>query len=265
MSDDKFYVYALFRPWNGKPCYIGKGHGNRAFWHQTSAGHNRHWNRHLQAIFNKAGKLELEVPVVILRMGLEESVAFEIEQALIKSIGREKFGGPLVNRTDGGEGISGYRHSEASNEANRQAHLTENLSPDQRERLSQAHKGKYVSPETRIKLSEAKKGKPRPLHVIEAVRRAHLGAARSVETRRKISEKMKGRIVSDETKMKMSHTHRSCQNNQSAETRQKLSQCALNQWRDSDVRHRMHLALSLGQRRRWAFQKASSLVCLPVL
>jgi hypothetical protein len=43
-------------------------------------------------------------------------------------------------------------------------------------------------PERCRKIAEARRGKPRPAHVIEAVRQAHLGKPASEETRRRMSE-----------------------------------------------------------------------------
>ena len=47
---------------------------------------------------------------------------------------------------------------------------------------------KARDPERRAKIAASRRGKPRPPHVIEAVRRAHLGSKTSPETRRKMSE-----------------------------------------------------------------------------
>lgn len=106
MSDDSktiFYVYVLFRPWDGSPFYVGKGKGRRWLDHK----HGRR-NRHLVNIFNKATSLNLDIPKVKVRQNLTETEAFEIEKALIAAIGRKKNGGPLVNGTDGGEGTAGH-------------------------------------------------------------------------------------------------------------------------------------------------------------
>jgi hypothetical protein len=43
-------------------------------------------------------------------------------------------------------------------------------------------------PERCRKIAEARRGKPRPAHVIEAVRQAHLGKPASEETRQRMSE-----------------------------------------------------------------------------
>jgi hypothetical protein len=56
---------------------------------------------------------------------------------------------------------------------------------------------KARDPERRRKIAEARRGKPRPPHVVEAVRRAHLGTHHSKEARRKMSEahKRRGTLV----------------------------------------------------------------------
>ena len=108
---NKFYVYALFRPWNGQPCYIGKGSGERAYSHNWEA--EKHENKHLAAIYRKAG---CALPVVILHHGLDEATAFAYEIILISAIGRKDQAlGPLANKTDGGEGPSGARYYRSEN------------------------------------------------------------------------------------------------------------------------------------------------------
>ena len=56
---------------------------------------------------------------------------------------------------------------------------------------------KARDPERRRKIAEARRGKPRPPHVVEAVRRAHLGTHHSEEARRKMREahKRRGTLV----------------------------------------------------------------------
>jgi len=93
-----YYVYVYFRL-TGEPCYVGKGSENRFMKHLT-----RETNAHLRSIIKQAGG---DLPRVIIRNGLSERDAFATEIALIKAIGREAHGGPLVNLTDGGEGPSG--------------------------------------------------------------------------------------------------------------------------------------------------------------
>lgn len=138
-ADRNFYVYILFRPWDGSPCYAGKGKGDRWLRHEKDG--EKHCNLHLSNILKKAARLGMEIPKIKVRDGLTESEALKTEIAFIAAIGRKKNGGPLVNLTDGGDGVSGYV-------------------PSERERIltSLRHTGKTVGPDTRAKLSAISMG-----------------------------------------------------------------------------------------------------------
>jgi hypothetical protein len=123
-----FYVYVLFRP-DGRPCYIGKGCGERDKKHEKYGSHNPH----LRAIIKNAGGA---LPTVRFREGISDAEAHSLERLLIAAIGRETAGGPLVNQTDGGEGVSGIIRS-----------------PETRSRMSAAQMGKMVSVEQKLNQS----------------------------------------------------------------------------------------------------------------
>jgi hypothetical protein len=169
-----FYIYVVFRK-SGVPCYIGKGKGNR--WkNHLSKSHNRH----LRRIVAKEGN----IPIVVIRSGLTETEAFEIEIALIKAIGRQIHGGPLVNQTDGGEGVSGfkmppsalkklsarmtgkkvrlgYKTSDETKAKQRSLKLDVPLTPEHRKALSDSapYRGLKRPPEVGAAVSAGKKGK----------------------------------------------------------------------------------------------------------
>jgi hypothetical protein len=89
---NNFYVYAYLRE-DGSPYYIGKGSGERAW---------------------KKGKHEINKPkhkklIVIVETNLTEIGSLAVERRLIKWYGRKDNNtGILRNKTDGGEGISGW-------------------------------------------------------------------------------------------------------------------------------------------------------------
>lgn len=102
--DERFYVYVLYKPWSGEPCYVGKGQGDRIEEHFRLARRKRHYNRHLQNIILKAGG---DLPREVYADGLSNEEAFELERSLIARFGRKDRGGSLVNLTDGGDGHTG--------------------------------------------------------------------------------------------------------------------------------------------------------------
>jgi hypothetical protein len=226
-DDCKFYVYMMFRRWNGIPFYVGKGHGRRAY---LLRGRNPHFN-------NIVAKCAGDVPIIIIQRGMTEREAFDMERDLIRIIGRGE-NGPLVNLTDGGEGASGFKqspkivakrvasygsrkgmgkgrkHSEEAREKLRVIH--QNRTPETRERLSMALKGRKLSPEHCEKLGDAKRGKKQRADTIQKRAKANTGKTRSDETRARMSAAQKERFSKDGATEFLKYPR-------SAETRAKMS------------------------------------------
>ena len=149
-----YYVYSYLREDNS-PYYIGKGSGKRAY---------------------TKGPKEVKPPrdksrVRILKENLTEEDAFLVEKLYILMFGRKDLDtGILRNKTDGGDGASGY----------------------------------IVLPEERKRRSERMKGVKRPQWIYDKIAASNRGKKASPETREKISAAGKNRKCSEEHKRKVS-------------------------------------------------------------
>ena len=94
---NNFYVYLHRRKSDNKVLYVGKGSGNRAY---SKDSRNSHWK-------NTVTKHGYFVEIVFEELTEEE--AFSLEKDTILEF--TYFGYPLTNKTEGGEGISGYKHT----------------------------------------------------------------------------------------------------------------------------------------------------------
>lgn len=90
----KSYVYAL-KGADGKPFYIGKGNNNRCFQHIEEAKANLRGTFKLDTI-RRILSMGQEVHIEIVRHGLDDQTAFEVEAALIDILDLKIEGGNLV-------------------------------------------------------------------------------------------------------------------------------------------------------------------------
>lgn len=176
----EYYVYVIFRPDTGEPCYVGKGKNRR--WKQHRKSHNA-W---LRKIYAKYGDL----PITKVREDLTNDDATITEIALIAVIGRHAHGGPLVNMTDGGEGTPGYVFPEhvkiamcAASRLSRIGIKTGPMPLEQRMAISRAKTGVPQSPEACMAKSLATKGKPKSETHKKAIGLAKLGKPLSEKNR----------------------------------------------------------------------------------
>ncbi len=183
-----FYIYLNVHHDTGErvPFYVGKGsngrsdsvHGRNPFWHRVATKHG--------------------YTTEIMESGMTEEAAFALEKHLIKTIGRRDLGlGPLVNLTDGGEGMSGHVLSDETKAKMSATTTGRKLSDHHRQRISQGKKGMKFTDAHRKKLSDAKMGKPSKL-------KGKPGTPRTEEEKANLSAKLTGITRSAETRAKMS-------------------------------------------------------------
>ena len=150
----EYYTYAYLRE-DGTPYYIGKGTGYRLTSNSSRKG--------LRCPKDKDRVLKLKT-------NLTEEEAFKHEIYMISVYGRKDMGtGILHNHTDGGDGSSGYKHTEDTKQRIREA-LTGESNPCYNKSHSQEHrqkisnslkgrtpwnKGKKHSPETIEKIRQS--------------------------------------------------------------------------------------------------------------
>lgn len=159
-------VYRHIRKDNNEVFYIGIGVSKRRAFEKVKR--SDFWKQ----ITNKTDYI---VDILFEDISYEEAKAKEIE--LIKFYGRRDLGlGPLVNMTDGGEGMIGIKFSDE----------TKKKMSKSREGEKNHFFGKTHSDETKLKISSKKRG-----------------IIHSDETKKKMSEGSIGQIHSDETKEKI--------------------------------------------------------------
>lgn len=233
MSD--FYVYLHRKATTDEVFYIGKGKDDRAY--DMGTDRSNHWN----SVVKKYGRT-----VVFVQTGLQEWYAHELEMDLIAYHGRKDIGlGLLINKTDGGEGTSGYVYTQedlkrmsdshkgnvASDET--RAKMSASMTPERRAMLSAINKGKTLPPERVAKMSEM----------------ARLSLERP-EIRKKMSDGVTAAYASPEARQRLSEAAKAaCA---TPEARKVKSDVAKAAWASPEHRERV----SLIQRMRWVERKA---------
>lgn len=203
----EFYVYEHWRFDTGKCFYVGKGRGKR-----SHSPHNR--NRHWKNIVAKLDASGSGYEVRIIVSGLTEDEAFRLEQERIR-YWRQSV--DLANISDGGEGRSGFKHSEETKRLIGEKGRGRKASERTRALLSQSRignkhtLGRKLTEEHKRKIGEASRGENNPNYgrvfdeeVRERMRQAHLGKSLPRDQVEKIAAKNRGKKRSEETRRRLS-------------------------------------------------------------
>lgn len=174
-SRSDFYVYVHLRADNMEPFYVGKGSADRAY-------RKNHRSKWWERTVNKYGYI-----IKIVDNDLYEHEAFELEEFLIQELGRKDLKlGTLLNLTDGGDGISGYR-----------------FTPEQRVNLSNSHKGERSHNFGKKGLDSPLYGKRQSKETIEKRRLKLIGRKRNDDLKMQASIRMLGVKLSQDTRDKI--------------------------------------------------------------
>ena len=212
----RFYTYAYLRE-DRTPYYIGKGCGKRIY---ESKG-------------KSCRKPKDKSRIIFLKQNLTEEEAFKHEIYMIDVFGRKDLGtGILHNRTNGGEGSSGFQHSEETKiymsknkKGKRSTFLGKSHSEDTRKKMRELKIGKYNgsrnpmfgkshSQEVKDNISKANSDRKRTEEEKKKMSENSIGKNNnfygknhSQETKKKLSEFNKGKICPEEIKKKISSAH----------------------------------------------------------
>ena len=147
---NNFYVYLYLDPrkpgtyvygehqFDYEPFYVGKGSNSRAYDHLKPG---KSTNPILRNKVNKIKRVFSKPIIIIYKEMLLENVAFDLERALVKTIGRKDLKlGPLLNLTDAGEGNVGWIPSIKTRQKMKDSNKIRWSRPEEREVISNSIK-----------------------------------------------------------------------------------------------------------------------------
>jgi len=233
----KTCIYIIENRLNGD-CYVGKTTDIERRWkkHRSSV---KDGNTHLSRAMRKHGIENFEIRVVDEHD--DEMYALQILEPMWIQRLRES-GVGLYNMTNGGEGISGLRHSSETIAKMSQAQMGRIISEESKEKIREKLKGVRPSKESIVKIKEKLTGRKKP--------------ARSESHRKNLGESLRGRVQTEEEKEirrqsalksdKVGHPI-------DAATRQKIAESLRGQVQSEETRARRAESM----RKAWALRKAN--------
>lgn len=189
MEELKTGIYKITCLENGR-VYIGQAKNILSRWteHKTKLNGNYHINKHLQSAWNKYGSDKFIFEV------LEFCDYEELNEKEISYILEAKTFGKIFNKTDGGDGCKGYKHTEEYKESMRGENnpmYNKLVTKETREKISDALFGRKYSEERCSNISKGRRGMKFTEEHVENIRIAKTGIKQSEETINKRIEHFK--------------------------------------------------------------------------
>lgn len=192
MSGATKLIYGLVDPRTHLVRYVGQSsrglhrpREHRSLGRRTGP-HCKRWIAQLQ-------QLGLDYEVVLLETG---DLDLNIAERWWIAYGRAS-GWPLTNLTDGGEGASGYQHTDESRARISRARIGIRFSEETRKRIAEAN----LRPEIRDRIVARMTGQNNPM---SNARRIAPAPTTRADVKQKISDTLRGHEVSDATRKKIS-------------------------------------------------------------
>lgn len=159
-------VYQHRRLDTNEVFYIGIGNSERRAYDRKDR--NNHW-------LNVVSKYGFEVDILV--SGINKDVASEIEIGMIGAYGRSDLGnGPLVNMTDGGEGMKNVVRTPSWKENISKALRGIKKSSEHIEKLKEARKSIVFTESHRLAISRGNRGKVMSNEAVEKIRESKIGS-----------------------------------------------------------------------------------------
>ncbi len=212
----QFYIYIHCRP-NGEPFYVGKGKGFRAY-------DFTHRKQHHKNVIAKHGKERI---LIYTRNCESEAQAHAHEIWMIAWCRAQGY--RLTNMTDGGEGMSGHKHTKQTCIKIKIKRAKQKIkhSDETKIKIGIANKGKLKGRKN-PKHSERLKGRKHSIEHKLKISAALCGQKRSMEARKNMSNARKGYIVHEQARLNMSIAHVGKKPSQRTRRRMRASQ--LERW-----------------------------------
>ena len=196
-------IYALIDPVTSEARYVGKTNQIlrirfTSHLRDRRPSRKRNWVQSILSIGLEPKVEELE----ILPEGATEKEWQESERFWISYL--RFIGADLTNLTDGGEGIHGLVFTEEHRQKIGEAHKGRVRSPETLKRMSESRMG--LSFDHLRKLAEGQRGKKISEEHRQKLIAANIGRKHSPETKAKMSIASKGRVISEETRRRISET-----------------------------------------------------------